>query len=591
MLGGKLPFRGDHDQAVIHQILHANPAPLMKLRADLPSGLQEIVGQALAKKPADRYQSMAEFAADLEAVADGLKPLKARPRRAPRKILGIRAAYIYAAPLVILALLFALNIGGSRDRLLGRPAPAIRLAVLPFANLSGDPQQDYFSDGMTQEMIAQLGRLHPETLSVIARSSVMRYKETKASIDEIGRELNVGYVLEGSAQREGTRVRITAELINVRDQSQLWSDSYEREMSGILALQNEVAKNVALALALKLLPSEQASLTKARPVDPEAYAACLKGWSHWYKLTPSDLDTAQKYFESALQKDPDYALAHTGAALVLTGRAQMGLAPPREILGDAKSHLLRALELDDTLVEAQFAMAGLKVWTEWDWKGGEASFRRAIELNPNDAMTRVYFSHLLFYLNRPEEALAQGARALELDPLNSLFMGIYGVTLMSLGQYDESIALCRKALRTSPNDPIAHGTLWEALHLERKYDEALEEAKAYYAGLDLAPAVEAMSAGFKTGGYSGAMRAAAETLVAISQQVYFGPWMIAYPYAAAGDKEKTLEWLEKGIEIGDLNMPYLGQPHSILKDLFGTDPRFQALLKRMNLPLTAGETR
>ena len=587
MLGGKLPFRGDHDQAVIHQIVHAEPAPLKKLRPDLPSGLEEIVGQALAKEPADRYRSMEEFAADLEAVADGLKPLKARPRRVPRRILGIRAAYVYAALPAVLAVLVGLNVGGWRDRLLGRAAPAVRLAVLPFENLSGDPQQDYFSDGMTQEMIAQLGRLHPETLSVIARSSVMRYKETKAPIDQIGRELNVGYVLEGSAQREGTRVRITAELIDVRDQSQLWSDSYEREMSGILALQNEVAKNVAKALALKLLPSEQASLAKARPVDPEAYAACLKGWSHWYKLTPSDLDTAQKYFELALQKDPDYALAHTGMCMTFTGRAQMGLAPPREILRDARPHLSRAMELDDTLVETHFAMAGLKTWADWDWKGGEASFRRAIELNPNDAMLRVYFSHLLFYIGRPEEALAQGKRALELDPLNSLFMGIYGVTLVSLGQYDESIALSRKALRTSPNDPIAHSTLWEALHLERKYDEALEEAKAYYAGLDLAPAVEAMSAGFKTGGYQGAMRAAAETLVAISKQVYFGPWMIAYPYAAAGDKEKTLEWLAKGIEIGDLNMPYLGQPHSILRDLFGNDPRFLALLKKMNLPLPA----
>ncbi len=594
MLSGKLPFRGDHDQAVIHQIVHAEPDPLKKARPDTPPGVEEIVGQALAKKPADRYRTMEELHEDLEAVAEGLKPLKARPRRAARKILGIKAAYLYAAVPIVLALLLGLNVGGIRNRILGKAAAApaaIRLAVLPFENLSGDPQQDYFSDGMTQEMIAQLGRLHPETLNVIARSSVMRYKDSKTPVDQIGRELNVEYVLEGSAQREGTRVRITAELIKVRDQSQLWSDSYEREMSDILALQNDVAKNVAKALALKLLPSEQASLAKARPVNPEAYVACLNGMSHWYKLTPADLDTARKYFESALEKDPDYALAHTGMFLALLARAQMGLAPPRDVVREAKPHLLRALELDDTLPEAQFAMAGLKVWYEWDWQGGEASFRRAIELNPNDAMARVYYSNLLFYVDRPEEALAQGQRALELDPLNSLFMGMYSVTLLSLGRYDEAIALDRKVLRTSPNDPIAHSTLWEAFHLEGKLDEALEEAKAYYAGLDLAPVVEAMSAGSKTGGYSGAMRAAAETLVAISQQVYFGPWMIAYPYAAAGDKDKALEWLEKGIEVRDLMMPYLGQPHSILKDLFGTDPRFEDLLRKMNLPLTAGKTR
>jgi eukaryotic-like serine/threonine-protein kinase len=177
MLGGKLPFLGDHDQAVIHQIVHVEPEPLKKLTPNLPSGLEEILGQALAKKPAARYQTMEDLGTDLEAIGEGLRPLRARPRRISRKILGIRAAYVFAAPLVILAMLFGLNVGGMRNRVLGKAAAApaaIRLAVLPFENLSGDPEQEYFSDGMTQEMIAQLGRLHPETLSVIARSSVMR---------------------------------------------------------------------------------------------------------------------------------------------------------------------------------------------------------------------------------------------------------------------------------------------------------------------------------------------------------------------------------------------------------------------------------
>lgn len=225
-LAGKMPFRGDHDQAVIYSILRHEPEPLKKVRADIPSGLDEIVAQALAKKPGDRYRAMEELREDLDAVAEGLKPLRARPRPAARKILGIKAAYVYAVVPVLLVLLLGLNVGGLRSRLLGRgPASAIRLAVLPFENLSGDPQQDYFGDGMTQEMIAQLGRLHPETLSVIARVSVMRYKKTNTPIDQIGRELNVEYVLEGSAQLEGTRVRIAAELIKVRGQSQLWSDS------------------------------------------------------------------------------------------------------------------------------------------------------------------------------------------------------------------------------------------------------------------------------------------------------------------------------------------------------------------------------
>ena len=232
MLSGKLPFRGDRDQAVIHSILHEAPESLKIVRPKLRPELAQIAGQALAKKPAERYQTMEEFRNDLEAIAEGLKPLKARP---VRRIFGLRTAYVYASFIVVLGLLFGLNVVGLRNRLLGRAAaaPTIRLAVLPFENLSGDPQQEYFSDGMTQEMIMQLGRLHPESLSVIARSSVLRYKKTNTPIDQVGRELNVGYVLEGSVQREGTRVRITAELIKVQGQSQLWSDSMEREMSGI----------------------------------------------------------------------------------------------------------------------------------------------------------------------------------------------------------------------------------------------------------------------------------------------------------------------------------------------------------------------
>ncbi|MCI0480276.1 MAG: tetratricopeptide repeat protein, partial [Candidatus Dadabacteria bacterium] len=215
--------------------------------------------------------------------------------------------------------------------------------------------------------------------------------------------------------------------------------------------------------------------------------------------------------------------------------------------------------------------------------GGEASFKRAIQLNPNDPMARAYYSNLLVLLDRPEEAVAQCERALELDPVNSLFMGIYGSNLVYLGRYDEAIAQGRKALRTSPNDPIAHGLLLDAFHLKGQYDEALEEAKAFYAGLELTPVLEAISSGYQTDGYSGAMRAAADTLAAISQQVYVGPFFIAYPYAAAGDKEKTLEWLEKGYEIGDPNMPFLGGEHTILRDLLNDEPHFKDLLRRMNL--------
>jgi len=541
LLSGKLPFQGDHDQTLIYSILQKEPESLLKIRPSVAPELEHIVFQALTKKAADRYQTMEELREDLAAVAEGLKPLKAKPRPA-----------------------------------------AVKLAVLPFSNLTGDPDQEYLSDGLTQEMITLLGRLHPGSLGVIARTSVMRYKKTDTPIDQIGRELGVDYVLEGSTRREGSRVRISADLIQVRDQTQLWGDAFEREMAGILALQNDVAREVAKALAIKLLPSEQARLATARPVNPEAYEACLRGMFHWYKLSPADFDAAQKYFESALMKDPKYALAHTGMSLVSVGRAQLGLVPPRDAIREAKPYLLKALELDSNLAEAHFAMATLKTWHEWDWAGGEASFLRALELNPNFAMARVYYSNALCYLDRPEEAVAQGRRALELDPINPLFMEIYGMTLMYLGKLDEAISMFRQALRTSPNDFAAHNNLWEMFHLKGRYDEALKAAKACYAVAELTPVVEAMSSGFETGGYSGAMRSGAEALAAIWQQGYLSPFLIAQAYGAAGDKEKTMEWLEKAYEVGEPNLPYMGG-EGMMQSLLRDDPRFQDLLRKMKL--------
>ncbi len=324
MLAGKLPFPGDHDQTVIYSILHREPEPLLKASPGTAPELAQIVGLAMAKKPADRYQTMEELREDLSAVAEGFRPVRAKRRPSGPRIFGLKIAYLLPAVLVVaLGLGIGINVGGVRDRLLGRnaaPARAVKLAVLPFVNLTGDPEQEYLSEGLTQEMITQLGSLHPETLSVIARSSVMRYKKGDTPIDRIGQELGVNYVLEGSTRREKNRVRITAELIQVRDQTQLWADSYERELSGILAVQSEVAQSVAKALALKLLPAEQARLASTRTVNPEAYDAYLRAFQHWTQLTPRGIDIAEKYVDLALEKDPSYC---TGLR-----RSRLGLGRP-----------------------------------------------------------------------------------------------------------------------------------------------------------------------------------------------------------------------------------------------------------------------
>jgi len=456
-----------------------------------------------------------------------------------------------------------------------------RLAVLPFENLSGDPGQEYLSDGLTQEMIAQLGRLHPASLSVIARTSVMQYKKTTKPIDQIGRELGVDYVLEGSARGEAGRVRITADLIQVRNQAQLWADSFERDMSGILALQSDVAQKVAAALALKLLPAEQSRIAGARTVNPEAYEAYLKGLQHWYKLAPGDMDAAQHYFEVALAKDPNYALAHVGIALVWLGRTQLGLISPGEAAAKGKPAIVKAVELDDTIAETHYVLAVFRTWSEWDWAGAEPEFRRAIELNPSFPDAPAYYSHLLMTLGRPDEAMPYARRALKLDPFNTLIHTLFGVDLFYVHRYDEAIAQARTTLQTAPDDPAAHGLLWWAFSAKGMHKEAFASSKVYLKLYGDRELDEALDQGYKEAGYRGAMKRAAEALIVLFHKSYANPTDIACLFLEAGEKGKALDWLEKGYEVRDQSMPYLGLP---IYDSVRGDPRFTALLRKMNFP-------
>jgi TolB-like protein/Tfp pilus assembly protein PilF len=543
LLAGKLPFQGDHDQTVIYSILHREPESLLKIRPALAAELDHIVGQALSKKPVDRYQTMEELRDDLAAVAEGLKPLKAKPRPA-----------------------------------------AIKLAVLPFANLTGDPDQEYLSDGLTQEMITLLGRLHPESLGVIARTSVMRYKKTDTPIDQIGRELGVEYVLEGSARREGSRVRVSADLIQVRDQTQLWGDVFEREMAGILALQNDVAREVAKALALKLLPSEQASLAKARPVDPEAYAAYLKGSYQWMKfVTPGDLEMAEKYFDLALEKDSSYAPAYAGRAWVWIVRNQWGWSPPEEAGPKAKAAALRAIELDANSAGAHEALALVRTFIDWDWDGAWEPWRRTLELNPNVATAQASYAHFLMIMGRGEEALIHSERAVMLDSFNPLIHSFHALVLYSRQRYDEAIAAAREALRFQPDFPVATTVLWYIMHeLKGMEKEALQAAIAFAKVTYNDPRIQAaIDEGYAQGGYAEAMKCGAEALVARLPETFCLPSDIATFYTAAGEKDKTLDWLEKGLEIHDPALPYLGISFF---DGLHADPRFQDLLRRMKLP-------
>jgi len=582
MVSGKLPFRGDRDQAVIYSILHEEPESLKKARADAMADLDQIVGQALAKKLADRYQTMEEFREDVEAVREGLKPLKARPRRASRMILGIRTAYVYGVVGISLILLVGFNVGGLRDRILGRAAlaRAVKLAVLPFKNLTGDSQQEYFSDGLTQEINTQLGSLNPQVLSVVGNTSVGRYKKTNTPIDRIGRELGVDYVLEGGAQREGTRVRITAELIKVRNQTQVWADTFNREMSGILDLQSDVAKEVAGALAVKLLPAEQARLAKSRTVDPEAYEAYIKGSQYWVRMTKGDLDTAERYFELALQKDPIYAAAYAGIAWVWSCRNQNGMSPPSEAVPKMKAAALKAVALDDTLAESHYALASVYTYADWNMPAAGTEWARAVELNPNNPYGLAGYSHYLMIMGRQEEAMRQIERALNLDPFNVTVQSFYVVDLEFARRYDDAISQVRKAQALQLDNPVAIGELFVLYWAKGMDKEALAALKDCFKPRQIPDLDSALSRGFAAAGLPGAARAGAEILAAHVRDNLASPTEIAELYLFAGDKDHVLEWLERAYESRDPNLPYLRLP---MYDLVRSEPRFQDLFRRLKL--------
>jgi len=551
MVTGSVPFKGDTALSVALKHKSKLPPNPKKRNPEVSEDLSRLILICMEKERERRYQSAADLLSDLVKIEKGLPTtMREIPAKEPA------------------------------HELIGERKWRNSIAVLPFVDLSAQRDQEYFCDGMVEELINSLTRI--KDLRVVARTSAFSFKGKDVDIREIGKRLNVKTILEGSVRKAGNKLRITTQLVNVEEDFPIWSDRYDRELEDVFAIQDDIAKSIVNALKIEVLGEKEAPLIKAHTEKPQAYEAYLKGQFHWYKLTPPDLEAALQYFESALEKDPNYALAHTGIALVWIGRQQMGLVPPSEAAPKAKEAALKALELDNTLAEVHYTLALFRTWSEWDWEGGEAAFRRAIELNPNYPDARVYYSNLLCNMGRPEEALAQAERALELDPLNSLFQGLYGNVLNFMRRYDDVIVHARNALRTSPNDPVAYNILWEALHTKGMYEEALAAAKGFFAAVGLTELVETMVRGYaEAAGYSGAMSLAAETLVELSRDTFVLPFFISQLFSYAGKKDQALEWLERGFEARDPNMPYIIWPcFYILRD----DPRFKDLLRKMNLP-------
>jgi Tfp pilus assembly protein PilF len=407
----------------------------------------------------------------------------------------------------------------------------------------------------------------------------MRYKGTDKPLAEIAMELNVDVVVEGSALRVGDSVRIMAQLIDPESEQALWAESYERDLENVLLLQSEVAQAIAGEVEVALTPEETKRLASARPVNPEAYEAYLKGQFHWHKIIPQDLETAMHYFELALEKDPDYAPAYAGIAAVWAGRTYMG-SRTREVMPKMRAAAIKCLELDSTLPEAHWILAVIATWYDWDWNGGETEFRRAIELDPNYADARVFYGLFLTAMGRLEEASAQIERALELDPHSSMFQTYLGMVYFRARRFDEAIVQFRKGLSLEPHRADAHGGLWRTLHEMGMVEQALAEAKEFLTARGYSDAAEAMARAHAESGYAGAMIMGAKTLEARSNLA--DSMYIARLYLCAGEREQALEWLEKAYQERVQDMIYLRV--SPMWDPLRSDPRFQDLLRRMGFP-------
>jgi TolB-like protein/Tfp pilus assembly protein PilF/predicted Ser/Thr protein kinase len=577
MFSGQLPFKGEHDQAVVYSILNEKPKSITELRSEIPASIDQVVAKALEKDLDNRYQTVDEMLYDLKSISEGIVPeeIKAMLRRA--KLLKRKRTIIYAGAVgfLIIATLVVLTL------FTGSAGAIDAIAVLPLENLTGDPQQEFFVDAATDELIGQLAQI--AALRVISRRSVMQYKGVEKPLPEIAKELNVDALVEGTVSRVSDSVRIRVQLVEaLPEERNLWAQTYERDMTDVLAMYKEMARTIVDKTRVKLTADEEAKLASSRQVNPEAYEAYIKGRSHWYKLTSQDLELALQYFQLALEKDPDYALAYAGIAEVWIGFRIQGLAPSSEAWPKVKEAALKALELDDTLAEVQFMLALVDLG-EWDWRDSEKAFQRALELNPNYPDARAYYSQLLFMMRRPDKAMVQIEQAIELDPFNTLLRSIYAWDLIYAHRYDDAIDHLRETLRTAPDDWTALSTLRSAYHQKGMYEEALEIWKRSYEARDDQEAEDALVRGYEEGGYSGALSSAAELLTERSRTTFVTPWQIGTLYTRAGKKDKALEWLEKAFEARDGNLIYLSVDP--IFDYLRDEPRFQDLLRKMNLPV------
>jgi serine/threonine protein kinase/Tfp pilus assembly protein PilF len=614
MVAGCVPFAGSTSSEVLASILgEKEPQPLARYSRDVPAELQRVVSKALRKNRDERYQTIKDFMLDLKSLkqelefvakleqsmtpASGEGPTALhqgeRPPSPPAgyqrnqhrswstssEIKQHRRSFVIAIAVLLLS---ATGFGYWFFVPHSSNTPQIEsIAVMPFANVSGNADVEYLSDGMTESLINSLSQL--PNLSVKARATVFRYKGKDLDPQQVGSELSVQAVLTGHVIQRGDQLKLSLELVDARTGNQIWGEQYNRMLRDLVALQSEIARDVSQKLRARLSGAEEARLTK-NTANPEAYRVYLNGRYHLTKLILPETQKANSYFQQAIEIDPSYALAYVGLADSYRAFSlSTGELPSTEFLPKAKAAALKAIEIDDTLAEAHASLGNIIFWYDWDWNKAEKECRRALELNPNSSDAHLVYANLLSFTGRHAEAVAEAKRARELDPLNLRTNALEGQYLLHAGQTNEAIARLQKTFELDPNFWFAHLFAASAYIEKGMFAEAVAEARKAreLSGVSSHPAAYLGYALAKSGKRAQA-QAVLEELLKLSTERYVPPYHIALIYNALDDRDKTFASLQRGYEQRDPKMVFLKVEPKW--NNLRNDPRFQDLLRRVGLP-------
>ena len=578
MLAGVRAFRGDSAAETMSAVLKEDPPDLSAAGLSIPPGLERIVRHCLEKSPEARFQSARDVAFALQelssapAAAAGHATARSRLRWLPTLSAGAVAG--------VLAALFVADVGGIRRRWLGAPPAGIRsLAVLPLENFSRDPDQEYFADGMTEELITDLAQIR--SLRVTSRTSVMEYKGAKKPLPTIGRELNVDAIIEGSVQRSGHRVRITAQLVQAANDRHLWARSYERDLKDVLALQSEVARSIAEEVRAAITPDEASRLARRRAVDPEAHELYLKGRFAWANGSESEMEKAIDLFEQSLARDPGNAAAYAGLADVYYMMADVYRAP-FDVLPKAKAAAEEALKLDETLSDPHTSLAFVHLLYDWDWDGALREAGRALQLNSSSAGAHDVRGTCLAALGRSEESAAEMRRAIELDPRSALRNFDAGWALFMGRDFEDAARRFRDATAIEPGYGWPQAGLAMSLAATGRNAEAIAAAERG-PRVDKSPLVLAVAGGvFARCGAPDRARQVLTEIAEISKHHYVCPYEIAIIHIGLGNSDEAFRYLRQGLRDRSTCMPFARADARL--DPIRSDPRYGDLLRDIGFP-------